>query len=277
MPGPSTFIDQVTSGLGDILGFNGQQPTAALGFDINKFRANMAVYGVEPTNLFLVTLDTSLNNDPRMENIINRNIHFFCHRVNLPGKNIITEDNIPNGIGPVERFAHNAVNTDIETSIIGDARGHMIKLFRDWTEFIVQTDTNQENLPGYYKTRYKDSYVATLSIYVFNPQSYNIIKYEFQEVFPYVVGQTAMAWADQNDFMSFDVGFYYTNYKMTFNEIPDSNDYSNDLSLLQKALLLGTAVSTVLPNRTPNSVADWINIVNNANLVAPTVSNVFTK
>lgn len=274
MAGPTTFVDKITSKVGGFLGLNGTGIKANSGFDIGRFKSEIGAYGIEPTNLFLVQIFESSPDALAVSHKTQRMLSFFCHRTTLPGRNLMVEENIVNGIGPTERFVHNSAPTDLELSFFGDQQGYILERFKIWINGkIIETETRASK--DYYKVAYKDTYVATIAITVFDSNSNKIIEYRFNDAFPYVVSPVPMSWADQNNFMNIDVGFYYTDYTMKISKVPESENVTNDLSLLQKAIKLGTIATTVLPMRRPNSIADVINVVNNANIVAPAVSDLF--
>lgn len=278
MPGPTTFVDRITSRFGDTIGLNTTQPRRrSAGFDIEEFRSSIGVYGVAPTNLFLVTINPRGSKAAQEAGRIGlspQSMSFFCMKADLPGVNLAVDGNVPTGIGPLELFPYTAIFNDMNLDFIGDSGGRILTFFQNWINRIVAYD-NTKNYSGFYKVSYKQDYIAQINILVFNNQSDKVIEYTIDECFPHVIQNIPMNWADQNNFMNIGVGFYFKTWS-TNRITPNYNlDTNPGLTTLQKLLKLGTVAQTVMAIRKPQNIADSINVLNNANVIGGGLTNFF--
>lgn len=275
MPGPSTFVDSITSKVSSAIGLSTSMPTRKTsGFNIEEFKSVIGSKGVLPTNLFLVTLQSaglssSVNNIATAQGLGGTGLEmsFFCMKTDLPGLDLMTETNIIHGTGPVEVFPYSMAFTDVDLQFIGDARGQILSFFHNWMNSIVDFNANGLNTRSsrFYKVSYKETYVCNIEIVVFDPHSNQIMRYNLIDAFPTRLGQIAMSW-DQTSFMNINVSFKYSSWTST-NLFTPTFDEAAGLSTIQKILKLGTIAQTVSAIRKPTGVADIINVVNNANIV----------
>jgi hypothetical protein len=278
MAGPSTFVDAITSRLATSIGLNGTLPKRKhSGFDIEEFKSNINTRGVLPTNLFLVTIFAKPQIKTFMadEGLNEQSLTFFCMKTDLPGINLALESNIVKGIGPLEQFPHSAVFGNITLDFIGDAKGNIMSFFHNWLNYIVPFNEVVSNSDDFFKVEYKDTYTCTIEITVYNAQSDKVLIYKIYDAFPSTLSQISMSWGNAADMMTISTEFYYKTWSSERLRIDSITDQSNSLSTIQKLIKAGTIVQTVSSLRKPQSIADIINIVNNANLVTSGISGAF--
>lgn len=283
MPGPSTFVDSITSRISSAIGLSTSMPTRKTsGFNIEEFKSVIGSKGVLPTNLFLVTiqsagLSSSVNNIATTQGLGGTGLEmsFFCMKTDLPGLNLMTENNIIHGTGPLEEFPYSMAFTDVDLQFIGDARGQILSFFHNWMNSIVDFNANGLNTRSnrFYKVSYKETYVCNIEIVVFDPHSNQIMRYSLIDAFPTRLGQIAMSW-DQTSFMNINVSFKYSSWTST-NLFTPTSDEAAGLSSIQKILKLGTIAQTISAIRKPTGIADIINVVNNANIIGSGSSGFF--
>ena len=283
MPGPSTFVDSITSRISSAIGLSTSMPTRKTsGFNIEEFKSVIGSKGILPTNLFLVTiqsagLSSSVNDIATAQGLGGTGLEmsFFCMKTDLPGLNLMTENNIIHGTGPLEEFPYSMAFTDVDLQFIGDARGQILSFFHNWMNSIVDFNANGLNTRSnrFYKVSYKETYVCNIEIVVFDPHSNQIMRYSLIDAFPTRLGQIAMSW-DQTSFMNINVSFKYSSWTST-NLFTPTSDEAAGLSSIQKILKLGTIAQTISAIRKPTGIADIINVVNNANIIGSGSSGFF--
>jgi hypothetical protein len=276
MPGPSTFVDSITSRISSAIGLSTSMPTRkSSGFNVEEFKSVIGSRGILPTNLFLVTIQ-SAGLSSRVNDLASAqglgstgwDMSFFCMKTDLPGLNLATADNIIHGTGPVEYFPHNMVFTDIDLEFLGDGRGQILSFFHQWMNSIVDFNASGLNTrsPDFYKVKYKETYVCNIEIVVFDHQSNQIMRYKLIDAFPTRLGQISMNW-ESSSYMNIGVSFKYSTWTST-NLFTPTYDEAAGLSNVQKLLKLGTIAQTISAIRKPTGIADIINVVNNANIVS---------
>lgn len=272
-----SILDSLTNKFSTFIGLNTSQPRRKVaGFDINEFKSALNSKGVLPNNLFLVTIyPTSYNISSQMsyEQLNPQLLSFFCMQTDLPGLDLAVEENIPKGIGPIERFPHTAVFGDINLTFIGDAKGNILSFFHNWLNTIVNFDYSKRQ-DNFYRVAYKNTYTCTIQIIVFNSNSDAILIYDLYEAFPYKVNQIQLSWDQRDSIMNISTGFYYKTWHSE-RMIPQADQYIGGLTTMQKLLKLGTIAETVIALKKPQSVGDAINLVNNANIIGGGLSGFF--
>lgn len=278
MAAPLSFIDRFTQALGSAIGLNGTQPRRrTAGFDIEEFKSVIGQRGILPTNLFLVTISSpslGVENLMRNQRLDNRALTFFCHRTDLPGVMLATETNQPLGVGPIERYPHNALFGDLELEFIGDSNGRILSFFHNWFNQIVKYNSDKV-YDNFYKVGYKDSYECTIQIDVYNQFSNKVLQYKLINAFPFRLNQTQMEWSPSNEFMKIGVGFHYKTW-YTDQLTPEAyGDQATGLSTVQQLIKAGTIAQTIAALKKPQSIGDIINVINNANIISGGLSDFF--
>jgi len=283
MPGPSTFVDSITSRISSAIGLSTSMPTRkSSGFNIEEFKSVIGSKGILPTNLFLVTIQSaglsSIVNDLATAQGLGSSgleMSFFCMKTDLPGLNLTVDTNIIHGTGPLETFPYSMAFTDVELQFLGDARGQILSFFHNWMNNIVDFNANGLNTRSnkFFKVSYKETYVCNIEIVVFDPHSNQIMRYNLIDAFPIRLGQISMSW-EQTSLMNINVSFQYSSWTST-NLFTPSSDEALGLTTVQKLLKLGTIAQTISAIRKPTGIADIINVVNNANIVGSGSSGFF--
>lgn len=276
MPGPSTFVDSITSKISSAIGLNGSlRKRKTSGFDIEEFKSTISAHGILPTNLFLVTIlprQLGAYNAFYNQTIDSRTLSFFCLQTTLPGIDISVQANRTTGTGATENFPESAIFTDIGLNFIGDGKGHILSFFHNWLNNIVNfsgTNTNK-----FYRVAYKDTYTCTINITVFDPFSDKIIEYNLHDAFPYRLNQIQMEWGPSTTMMSVNTEFHYTTWN-TNSFLINSENSNFGLSNIQKLLKLGTIAETISSIRRPEGIGDAINLINNANIIGGGLKSFF--
>ena len=193
------------------------------GFNIAKFRTNVAANGVMRTNKFLVRFHVPRGMQKTKIFVDDaRYLEYWCESVNIPGVSLATQDVFRYGYGNYEKKPYNAITNDISLSFIGDAGGSVWTFFQQWMRMIVNYDmrgginngTSSEItngvtveksngiLPGQhpFQLAYKEDYVSDVELLIFDEAStIPQLVVVFREAFPIFVGDIPLNWADLND------------------------------------------------------------------------------
>lgn len=264
------LLDSLTNKLGSFLGTNTSQPgPKAGGFAIEEFRSKInELDGLLPTNLFLVTINSNF--------LDSRTLSYFTMATQLPGLNIAFDENIRLGVGPIETFPFTSIFGSLDLTFLGDGRGYIMTLFHAWMQNIVsyQAPVNGGlNQSEYYFVGYRQEYLSTIELVVYNTTSDKILVYKFYEAYPVSLAPVEMSWAHQNKIMPIQCKFNYTNWSSRI-ESPVEGEIKG-LTLLQKLQKAGSIVSTIASLKKPQSIGDAINLVNNANIVGSNLGGFF--
>lgn len=263
------LLDRLTNKIGSFLGTNTTLPgPKSGGFSIQEFSSKVGeVDGILSTNLFLVTI-----NSPSLDT---RTLSFFTMSTQLPGLDIALDENIRLGIGPVERFPHSAVFSDLDLVFIGDGRGYVMNAMHLWLDAIVEHQPGDSGSTGsnYFRVGYRDDYTSTIEIVVFNATTDKILVYKFFNAFPYKLYPVSMSWANKADMMLIGTRFFYTAWSSLLYDPAEAE--AQGLSFLQKLQKAGTIAQVVMSMKKPQSIGDAINLVNNANILQSGLSGFF--
>jgi hypothetical protein len=241
-------------------------------------------------------MSTSTNNNQAA-----RNLTFFCGATNLPGLNIDTATTRRYGIGPSQKIPVSVSYPDLNLIFYGDNSGFIHNFFRYWMNSIVMANfdgpVNSNEIANQnpfdrtsisvnlerdirkkapYEFEYKTNYTMTVEISLFDSDSHRFETRKFLDVYPTSVGDVNLSWGNTDEFMRIPVNLTYSRY-FTSSEVYPAPRASqvNNLSLLQKLIKAGTAVQTLSTVKKPRSVADMINLTNNASIAGGGLRGLF--
>lgn len=285
MAGPTTFSDRFTSRLGSTIGLNTEQPTAKNGgFDINSFKSKINEQnGILPTNLFLVNITpiskaksrTSLMSSAQnASKVSTETLSFFCSRAEIPGITLGTETHQIQTPGPLQEFVSTALPTsETQLSFLGDGNGNILNFFSMWMNSIA--GWNEKDKTNYFRLSYRDDYLCEITILVFNQTSDIIMKYKLYDAFPVQIQNIQLDWAQQDTIMEIPIAFFFKTWSTDRFDASAPDGTETELTFIQKALKLGTAVQTIAALKSPKSIGDAVNVVNNAHVTASTLTSFF--
>lgn len=232
---------------------------------------------------------------------------FFCSATNLPGLTLETSSTRRYGIGPEFKIPVSFSYPNLNLVFYGDNNGNVLKYFTFWLNNIVLHNTqyplNSDNIipegdpfikglnvtpvnfregPGSGKTgtapfefKYPSETSCIIEISMFDPDARRFETRTFLDAYPVAVGDVRLSWADHDTFMTIPVQINYSRYYTTYDYPPTSKGVAGDLTLLQKLIKVGTVAQTLSTVKKPRSVADMINLTNNASIAGGGLRGLF--
>lgn len=307
-------INSALFNIADMIGLNSKTAAPAdVGFNLNEFKQNLSKrYGIARTSLFLVNIFNTQNIDngalrsaisgsPNFSSDV-RELTFFCSAANLPGLILETDTTRRYGIGPLQKVPVSVSYPDLNLVFYGDNSGFINKFFRYWMNSIVmnnfQGPVNSSEVmninpldptnisvglsdqPDYskapYEFEYKSRYSKTIEISLFDPDSNRFETRTFLDAYPVTIGDVNLSWANTDDFMRIPVNITYSRYITSSEKYPaPRGSIAGNLTLLQKLIKVGTVAQTLSTLKKPRSVADVINLTNNASIAGGGLRGLF--
>lgn len=272
-------VQQVTGAgqaVGDLLGvpglFNGILGNVAPRgkFSINEFKSAMNQYeGLLKNNLFLVQIIPPFT----MSDASARDIILFCDNANLPSVRLATDEGVVrHGYGPTEHMPYKPMFTEVQLGFYGDGKGMIHNFFQEWIASIVNFDLSQgfesnNTRTGMspYEVAYKQDYATQIQMCVYNEVQSNIMEIEIMEAFPLSIDDIQLSWGSNDELMRISVRFAFT-YYISKSSAPQSlmGGGTSILGMLQKGASIAQTISTI---KKPQSLGDFVNVVNNANII----------
>ena len=205
---------------------------------------------------------------------IKNDLRFLCDSASLPGISYITSDIRHYGIGISEKRPNTPIFTDCVTTFFGDGQGKVMEFFHIWTMNIINYNmTKGLNSIEYgspvFFSNYPEHYVARATVYAYDSSGKNIIEYTLSDIYPLILSDVPMNWADEN-LMKIQVTFTYRTWsaKIVDTEKLDANNKTS-VQLLQKLNRVddraSSAYASTLRNELNPFVLDIKSVVDNYN------------
>jgi hypothetical protein len=177
----------------------------------------------------------------------NINTGFFCHTAEMPGESTATVNQKIYGV--TEKFAVMTGYNDITLSFFtkGSGEEEIRKTFLSWSAYITgrseiiggpPTKFTEETT---YNVKYKKDYVQNITIEHFAITGELLTEVTLYDAFPVSINQIPLNWAAQNEVMSLNVTFAYTEYSYRFMQVNGKGNYSRG----PLGELLGTGIKTM--------------------------------
>lgn len=156
-------------------------------------------------------------------------IRFFCHSAELPGESTATVNQKIYGVN--EKFPVMTGYNDITLSFytFGSSIDIVRSLFLEWGSYITgrsevyKGKTKQTT----YDIAYKSKYVSDIIITQYAIDGNPLLRVKLIDAFPIGINQVPLSWSAQNQAMSLNVTFAYTEYEYEFIEVNPNGNYSS--------------------------------------------------
>jgi hypothetical protein len=185
-------------------------------FSIDEFRSTLSKNGgLLKSNRFAVRIPTptilqgrSIGNVNTAQS--NRILEFYAESVSVPGLSLQTTEMRRQGVGNIEKIPYGAGFTDCNITFRIDQKAQMWNLFQAWMDTIYNYNLSKGTN---FELAYKDEYVTTLTIFVYNEvnSSYPIMIVDLVDAFPVSISDISLNWGT-NDFMRLNVRFNFLSW-----------------------------------------------------------------
>ena len=238
--------------------------------------------GLSRANRYLVTIDRPKGAWAQGTDTAVQQLVFFCDNINIPGAQITPVDHRRNAIGPFDRRASNIIPAEITASFMLDALGRNHAFFQKWVSSIVYMGSNAAAVESqvdastgaaFGELAYRKDYVTTLKIETFDMAANKINTLTAYEVWPSVLGDVTLGWAQNDEVPRLTVNFNLRHWVATNHALPEGQDVFNGdsffssraLSPMEQLLRIGqTGTALKASWKKPNNVGDVINVLSNA-------------
>lgn len=141
---------------------------------------------------------------------MSRNLAILCENAELPGKNIISHDNV-RVYGPGYKVPYQTQYNDMNLTFLCTNQFQERALFERWMEAIIPSDTFNPRFPKSEKSRY----MTNIRIIKYDEEANQVFVVELVDAFPAGIAPQALSWSDDS-FMRLTVNFSYRYYKVVF-------------------------------------------------------------
>ena len=163
-----------------------------------------------------------------------RELSYLCHSAELPGESLATVSQKIYGV--VEKFPIMAAYNDITLSFYTYGLGveQVRKTFMTWISII----TGRGEIIGgssNYNVAYKDDFTCNPVITHYASDGSKLLDCTLINAFPIAISQIPLAWSAENQAISFNVTFTYTEYKYnmyTPGNVADASSLTTNFSKL---------------------------------------------
>jgi hypothetical protein len=180
---------------------------------IQNYGRNLVNSFVDPITSFI---NQSLGRGPideasRTSNSeMSRNLAMLCESAELPGKTIMTHDNV-RVYGPTYSVPYMTQYSDMNLTFLCTNEFQERALFERWMEAIIPSDTFNPRFPKSDKSRY----MTNIRVIKYDEQAKQVFVVELVDAFPKSIVAQGLSWTDEG-FMRLTVQFSYRYYKVVF-------------------------------------------------------------
>ena len=144
------------------------------------------------------------------------NLSHLCHAAELPGETIATVSQKIYGV--VEKFPIMASYNDSTLSfyIPGTGEEEVRLAFLSWITLFTGRSSVLGPIETTYNVKYKDEITSNIIITHYTSAGEKMLQCTLMEAFPIAISQVPLNWSAQNEAMSINVTFAYTEYEYRF-------------------------------------------------------------
>lgn len=188
-----------------------------MAIDYKSALVQLLKYDVGRTAYFDVDITSPTGTTGNMFSFVDsRKMSFLCHSAELPGESTATVSQKIYGV--VEKHSIMTSYNDINLSFytIGSEIEDVRKTFLTWITRITGRGSVINGKSTTYNVGYKDDYISTIVITHYDATGKPLLKCKLTEAFPIAISQVPLAWSAENQAISFNVTFAYTEYEYDF-------------------------------------------------------------
>jgi len=152
-------------------------------------------------------------------NVNTKTLSYLCHSAELPGESIATVSQKIYGV--VEKYPIMSAYNDITLSFYTPGLGieEVRQTFLTWIAlFTGRGEVIGNGIDTTYNVKYKDEIVCQPTITHYTSAGEKLLSCTLTDAFPIAISQIPLAWSAENQAISFNVTFAYTEYQYNFYE-----------------------------------------------------------
>ena len=219
--------------------------------------------------------DTSLEETKVVTKADPNAVNLLAYAANLPGVSTLITDVRRQGYGPLERRITGLTFNDLNVTFLLDNAGNVLQFFDRWLREIY----SYSKLPGegsvdeitggtLGQVGFYDDYVGTIKITMYDAYTQKIATYTLIDAFPGQVNQVDLSWRQVDEIAELQVTFYYRHYNVEIFEAAEAEKGKGKrMNLLQFVSKLKSAIDIVKNIRTPRSVGEALDVLNNGRTI----------
>ena len=193
----------------------------------------------------------------------------------IPGISIATSELRPTGTGPTVKRPYGVNYQDVTFNYILDASSNQHAFFYRWMDYIVRHSApsgsarDQGLLP--HEVGYLEDYAATITVWYFDEtfdrgtgSNIRQARAEIVDAYPIFIGDVQYNWGGTDQLIRLPVTYTYSRWHLPSVGIETdlSTTGSRSTDIYGQLLRVGSALQSLSTLRSPQNVADVLNIVN---------------
>ena len=182
-------------------------PKAFISSDINNILDSIHndSFGVAYANRFQVLISAPRWGEAASGVDYQMNISLRCEQITLSGRSLAT---YPYRIyGPARNIPYEAIYAgELQTTFLLDSNLLIKSQFESWMDMIVSRPS--------YKLEFYDNYIGSMEISMINKEDRLLTTWQFEGVYPKLVGDMQLGYDKDNEVMRLDVTFCFRSYQL---------------------------------------------------------------
>lgn len=217
-----------------------QNPINQTIFGVEQFKSALNVYGIQPTNLYRVSIASPrvlsnynlFNQNPNRPTLspnpdAGRILGFYCTDINIPGISLATTEIRRYGVGAFQRMPYTPIFADTTFTFLADGTGNIHTFFNDWMRNIVNysmgrqsfgaSSYNTFNGAAAYEVSYKADYESPgITIEVFDKTGRLQQVITMYQAYPINIGEVTMSYSTTDDIARIPITFTFRDYEVVY-------------------------------------------------------------
>lgn len=157
---------------------------------------------------------------PNLSSNIERTIEMRATNCDLPGRNLLTKENRPTGLGPFNKIAYGQTYPDITMQVLLSEDMRERQYFENWQGKMIGTGAFEETANPYksqssFNVGYFDDYSGTILVKTYNSGKGITSIHKLQQAYPIFIGTVPLNW-DEDALMKMTVTFAYKYYRAEY-------------------------------------------------------------
>lgn len=198
-----------------------------MSFNIERFKNNFEDLGFLQTNKFEVAIfpppflsgrSVATNGQSTSVNEISRALVHRIEVVQIPGIQLLMDENIRYGNGPAQKQPFNARLSEIPINFIVDQYSELWNFWHNWINGIFQhsgtLNSASNPFPPSYKLKYKDEYSTDVEIRVYSNEGGLSQRIFLYQSFPTAISAIPLSWGDRSQPLRLSVTLTFSSYSI---------------------------------------------------------------